>query len=383
MFQISTRWNLLNSAFLLGTPLAAAILLPYTIFHRGVGWGEILTCAAMVFAVGTAISAGYHRLFSHKAFEASRPVKLVCLLFGAASFENSALKWSSDHRLHHRAVDTEFDPYNISRGFWFAHMVWAMRAGDKPIDRVSDLQKDPMVMWQHRNHFLIGALVSAVVPVTLGLLTGNLLGYLVVGVLLRVLINHHTTFLINSAAHVFGTRPYCLENSSRDNGWLAPITYGEGYHNFHHTWAWDYRNGYRWWQYDSTKWILNLLAWFGLVRGLKRVPDAVVKRAELKVEETTLRERLAAAAVPSSFDERLVEARRRLDAALEHGHTLFEAWESKKADARADRALRAEQRRALYAEARAAFARHREELSDAWREWKLARGAARSALAAA
>ena len=148
--------------------------------------------------------------------------------------------------------------------------------------------------WQHRHHFLIGAVVTCI-PLVIGLATGNVLGHLVFGVALRIVVTHHTTFFINSAAHMFGSRPYTDANTARDNWVLAPLTYGEGYHNFHHLWQWDYRNGALWYQWDTTKWLLNVLAWFGLVSGFRRVPAAAIERARLHMEEKRLRERLALA----------------------------------------------------------------------------------------
>ena len=106
------------------------------------------------------------------------------------------------------------------------------------------------------------------------------------------MVTHHTTFFINSAAHLFGTRPYTDANTARDNWLLAPLTYGEGYHNFHHLWQWDYRNGVLWYQWDTTKWLLNVLAWLGLVGQFRRVSAAAMTRARLRMEEKRLRERL-------------------------------------------------------------------------------------------
>ena len=134
-----------------------------------------------------------------------------------------------------------------------------MEEKDSDLPGVADLQKDPLIMWQHRNHFLIGAVVACI-PLYLGLLTGHFWAYLVMGLSLRIVLTHHTTFLINSAAHMFGSRPYTDANSARDNWVLAPLTYGEGYHNFHHMWQWDYRNGVRWYQWDTTKWMLSVMS---------------------------------------------------------------------------------------------------------------------------
>ncbi|HLP30613.1 MAG TPA: acyl-CoA desaturase [Geothrix sp.] len=375
------RWNLLNTLFLTGTLALAVVLVPLRVITSGIGWGEALVFLAMTFAIGTAISGGYHRLFSHRAYKASWPVRFVFLCLGAAAFENSALKWSSDHRVHHQHVDTDQDPYAIQQGFWYAHWTWVMEQKALPIHGVADLEKDPLVRWQHRHHFLIGAVVSTI-PLWIGLSTGNLLGHLVFGVVLRIVVTHHTTFFINSAAHMFGSRPYTDANTARDNWLLAPLTYGEGYHNFHHLWQWDYRNGALWYQWDTTKWLLNVLAWLGLVGQFRRVSDAAMTRARLHMEEKRLRERLmlASPGIATPMHARLAAARQRLDHALAALHDRHEAWILKKAEWRAKGMARAEAWREAKAEWEGAMAHHRADLKTAWREWKAARLEVRSAL---
>lgn len=375
------RWNLLNTLFLTGTLALALVLVPWRLATSGLGWSEALVFLAMIFAVGTAISGGYHRLFSHRAYKASWPVRFLFLCFGAAAFENSALKWASDHRVHHQHVDTEKDPYQIGKGFWYAHWTWVMEAKSLPLAGVADLEKDPLVRWQHRHHFLIGAVV-ATIPLWIGLATGNVLGHLVFGVALRIVMTHHTTFFINSAAHMFGSRPYTDANTARDNWLLAPLTYGEGYHNFHHLWQWDYRNGALWYQWDTTKWLLNVLGWLGLASQFRRVSDAAMTRARLHMEEKRLAERLALASPGSAHPmrDRLAAARLKLDTALAALHDRHEAWQLKKAEWQAKGLAKAEAWREAKAERKAALALHRAELRMAWAEWKAARLEVRSAL---
>ena len=387
------RWNRLNTAFLTGTLAAALIAVPLHLVFNGFRWSEWITAAAMVFVIGTAISAGYHRLFSHRAFKASWPVRFLLLAFGSASFENSALKWASDHRIHHHHVDDlQKDPYAIGKGFWYAHWTWVMEERALPLQGVADLERDPLLRWQHKHHFLIGA-VAATIPLWIGLALGDFWGFAIVAVLLRIVLTHHTTFLINSAAHLFGTRPYSEASSARDNWVLAPFTYGEGYHNFHHTWQWDYRNGHRWYHWDSTKWFLNGLRWTGLVRGFRSVPASVIQRARLEIEALKLRRRLEAQpeAVAHPLQERLAQARLQLDLSLAALQECREGLKAKREAWRAEwkakglaRRARKEERAAAWRQARAEWqamlAHHREQLREAWIEWKAARSAARSAL---
>jgi stearoyl-CoA desaturase (Delta-9 desaturase) len=380
------RWNPLNTSFLVGTLALALVAVPLRFWLSGFHGSELIVCLAMVFAIGTAISAGYHRLFSHKAYQASTPVKFLLLCFGAASFENSALKWASDHRQHHQHVDDlEKDPYAIGHGFWNAHWTWVMEEKANPIRGVADLEKDPLIMWQHRHHFLIGAVVASI-PLWIGLAVGNFWGFLVMGLILRIVLTHHTTFLINSAAHMFGSRPYTDSNSARDNWLLAPLTYGEGYHNFHHMWQWDYRNGALWYQWDSTKWILNALGWMGLVKQFRRVPVSVMKRAQLEMEEKRLRERLALASpgVAHPMQARLAEARIKLDLAMAALHECREGLRAKRAEWKAEWKAKGQARAEAWRQAKAEWSRvlaqHRAELRAAWEEWKAARREIHSAL---
>jgi stearoyl-CoA desaturase (delta-9 desaturase) len=378
---LAKRLNLLNTLFLTGTLALALVLVPWRLMTSGLQWSEALVFVAMTFVIGTAISGGYHRLFSHRAYKASWPVRFLFLCFGAAAFENSALKWSSDHRIHHQHVDTDKDPYNIGEGFWYAHWTWVMEEKVHPIAGVADLEKDPLVQWQHRHFFKIGAVV-ALIPVGIGLATGNVLGHLIFGLVLRIVMTHHTTFFINSAAHMFGSRPYTDANTARDNWLLAPLTYGEGYHNFHHQWQWDYRNGALWYQWDTTKWLLNGLAWMGLVHGFRRVSDAAMTQARLQMEEKRLRERLVLASpgIATPMQARLAAARVKLDAALVSLHDRHEAWGQKKAEWRAKGTAKADAWREAKAEWDASLLQQRADLKMAWAEWKAARLEIRSAL---
>ena len=373
--QNKGRWSLLNTSFLLGTLGLAMVTVPMVFRHSLVHWGEWVAFLVMFFAVGLGVTTGYHRLFSHRAYQTVWPVRLVLLCLASASFQNSALMWSSSHRIHHRHVDQEKDPYNITKGFWYAHWLWVMEKDAPAIEGVADLEKDPLIRWQHRHHFLIGGIV-ALIPAFVGWLRHDLLGYLVIAVLLRIVVSHHTTFFINSAAHVFGTRPYTDGNSARDNAFLAPLTYGEGYHNYHHMWQWDYRNGVKWYQFDPTKWLIFAMAGLGLAKGLRTVPDPVIRRARLAMEEKTLLARLAKVRSPrgEALDQRLIAARARLDAALGRMQEQMEAWEARKTEWKAQKR---EAWTARKAEWKAAMALHRREVRAAFGEWKAARGAAR------
>lgn len=291
------RIEWVTSAFLIGTALASLTVVPWFLWTHwdiSLGWGFVWALFTFYyFATGFGITLGYHRLFSHLAFKAGKPVKLFTLLFGAASFENSALDWSADHRIHHKHVDEDEDPYDISKGFFYAHIGWLLfRLKPKPpVTNVKDLEADPLVMWQHRHVQTIAVIVGFVVPTLLGWAYGHfvtgtpgetaLACFLLVG-LLRTVVVQQGTFCINSLCHMVGRRPYSTRHSARDSGLVALLTFGEGYHNYHHEFQHDYRNGVKPWQFDPTKWIIWTLGKLGLAENLRTVPDARILSAEVK-----------------------------------------------------------------------------------------------------
>jgi stearoyl-CoA desaturase (delta-9 desaturase) len=292
-----------NVLFLTLTPLAAAIAVPWYIVSVGVTWVEITACIAMWLVTGLSITAGYHRLFAHRSYDAPAPVRALFAILGAAAFENSVISWAAAHRFHHRHVDTDDDPYNAQEGFFYSHMGWVMVEGAKHDDtsNVPDLWKDPMLRWQHRHAIVIGAVVNLAAVVALGLLTGRMLGMFVFALLLRMVLTHHFTFLINSAAHMWGTQPYSTAHSARDNWLLSFFSFGEGYHNYHHSFQADYRNGPRLYNWDPSKWVIWTMSRIGLARSLRRSPLDVTLGRLFEHARNTFRERLAA--VGESFDE--------------------------------------------------------------------------------
>jgi stearoyl-CoA desaturase (delta-9 desaturase) len=264
------------------TFLAAITIVPwYGIVYGFSGWAWAFFAIFLV-ANGIGIGSGYHRLWSHKAYEAHWIMRLFLAVFGGMALQNSILVWCIRHRFHHRDVDdNDKDPYSIGRGFWFAHVGWMVRdyeSGRLDWSVVPDLQRDPIVAWQHRYYWPLVLVTNIAMPLLLGWMVGDLAGVFLLAGVLRLVVSHHVTFFINSLAHMWGSRPYTDENSARDNWFLAIVTYGEGYHNFHHLFQSDYRNGIRWWQYDINKWFIATCAWMGLAKNLKRTPDFKIQR---------------------------------------------------------------------------------------------------------
>ena len=304
-----------NVAFLTLTPLAAAVAVPWYSITRGITWVEIAACAVMWLVTGVSITAGYHRLFTHRAYSAVAPVRALFAIVGAATFQNSVIIWGAAHRFHHRNVDTEDDPYNAQEGFFHSHIGWVLVEGAKHDDtsNVPDLWKDPILRWQHRHILAIGAVVNLASTVALGLLTGHMLGMFIFAFLLRLVLTHHFTFLINSAAHMWGSQPYSTAHSARDNWLLSFLSYGEGYHNYHHSFQADYRNGPRLYNWDPSKWLIWTMARIRLARDLRRSPLDVTLGRLFDHARSTFEQRLAA--IGETVDDWHVSTRDRTAAA--------------------------------------------------------------------
>jgi stearoyl-CoA desaturase (delta-9 desaturase) len=170
------RWS--NSAFLIGTLVLASTATPIYLWWFGVSTAQVVLFLFFFAATGLSITLGYHRLYSHLSFQARWPVRLLTLLFGAAAFENSALIWAADHRRHHRFVDHQEDPYDISKGFFHAHIGWILfrYPPDTSLVWAKDLQKDRLVVWQHRYYVPLAILVGFILPTFVGWVAGGLAG---------------------------------------------------------------------------------------------------------------------------------------------------------------------------------------------------------------
>jgi len=284
-------------ALVLGLSFLAAItVVPWYGFTHGFSGTAWVFFAVYVVLNGMGIGSGYHRLWSHRTYKAHWSLRLFLAIAGGASLQNSILVWCSRHRLHHRYVDdNDRDPYSIGRGFWFAHIGWMLRdypSGKIDLSNVQDLQQDPIAYWQHKLYWPLVGVTNIGLPMLLGWLTGEFWGVFLLAGVLRLVVNHHVTFFINSLAHMWGNQPYSDSHSARDNWFLAIVTYGEGYHNYHHEFQTDYRNGIRWWQFDANKWFIATCAGLGLAWDLKRVPRFKVLQARLNMEFQRARERL-------------------------------------------------------------------------------------------
>ena len=312
-----------NIAFLTLTPVIGVVgTALYTYFHGFHLW-MLLLMVGMYLAVGFSICAGYHRFFSHKTYEASPIVQVFFAIFGALAAQNSILWWSASHRVHHKYVDHDWDPYNIQRGFWWAHILWIFykNPAASNFDNSPDLLKNPIVMWQHKWHKVILIVVGFGLPTLIGAAFGDPIAGLLWGGFLRIVVIHHTTFFVNSLAHALGEPLYNAEVSARDNWMVALLTLGEGYHSFHHRFPSDFRNGIRWYQWDPSKWLISGMRAVGLASDLRTVTPPQIERARMEAVLREVGPRIEA--VPGSTGE---EMRQRMHTAMEHLETALKLW---------------------------------------------------------
>eukprot|EP00762_Andalucia_godoyi_P003017 ANDGO_04198.mRNA.1 Acyl-CoA desaturase len=267
------------------------------------------------FCSGMGITAGYHRLWSHRAWDAHPVVETLLAIFGAAALEGSAKWWCRNHRAHHRYVDTNKDPYNATRGFFYAHVGWLLVKQDpNEIGRVNvaDLSSNAIIDWQHRYYLPLSLFFAFGFPALVcGLWDDAWGGFFYAGIGRAVFV-HHATFFVNSLAHYFGDKPYSDAHTAYDSIITAFLSLGEGYHNFHHSFPNDFRNGILWWAYDPTKWLIRGLARLGLASNLKRFDATVLDRARL---EMTMKNRMA-------NNEEVRDVEKKIDALKKRAHKV-------------------------------------------------------------
>jgi stearoyl-CoA desaturase (delta-9 desaturase) len=215
-----------------------------------------------------AITGFYHRYFSHRAFRTSRAAQLVFALLGASAVQRGPLWWASHHRHHHAHADRPEDAHSARQhGFLWSHCLWFLTAGNvrTRFDRVRDLARYPELRLIDRFDVAVPILLAS----TLYLAGG--VQFLVWGFCVSTVALYHATFTINSLAHRYGSRRYATRDDSRNNAWLALLTFGEGWHNNHHYYPRAARQGFYWWEVDLTYYALRMLAALGIVWDLKEL----------------------------------------------------------------------------------------------------------------
>jgi stearoyl-CoA desaturase (delta-9 desaturase) len=251
----------------------------------GVSPVALIVCAALYFIRMFAITGFYHRYFSHKSFKTSRVGQFLFGVLGSSAVQRGPIWWAAHHRDHHQYSDKKEDAHSpIQHGFVRAHMSWFLsKKGFAPdLKRVRDLMNYPELRWLDRFDIIVPVLL-AVAVFMLGValekyapgLGTNGWQMLVWGFFVSTVLCSHGTYTINSLSHVFGRQRYRTGDSSRNNWFLALITLGEGWHNNHHHYPSSTRQGFYWWEFDITFYLLKVMSWMGIIWDLKPVPVAM------------------------------------------------------------------------------------------------------------
>ncbi len=268
-------------------------VVPFILMHVAglavvlVGWSPIAVAVAVaMYAVRMlAITGFYHRYFSHKAFKTSRPVQFVFALLGASAVQRGPLWWAAHHRHHHAKSDQPDDSHSPKQhGFWHSHVTWFLNRKNyrTKSELIGDLQRYPELRFLDRYDMLVPTLF-AFAMLGLGMLLERFapgLGtngwqMLVWGFVISTVVLYHATFTVNSLAHSFGRRRYATRDDSRNNVWLALLTFGEGWHNNHHHYPGSARQGFYWWEVDITWYFLRVLQALGLIWDVRGVPPRI------------------------------------------------------------------------------------------------------------
>ncbi|PWW71604.1 hypothetical protein C7212DRAFT_338899 [Tuber magnatum] len=280
--------NKLNTALIILVPMLGV----WAAFHTPLRTPTLSWAVIYYFWTGFGITAGYHRLWAHTSYSARLPLKIFLAAVGGGAVEGSIRWWSRDHRAHHRFTDTDKDPYSVRKGLLYSHMGWMiLKQNPKRIGRtdISDLNEDPVVVWQHKNYLAVVIFMGLVFPsLVAGLGWGDWVGGFVYAGILRIFFVQQATFCVNSLAHWLGDQPFDDRNSPRDHVITALVTLGEGYHNFHHEFPSDYRNAIEWHQYDPTKWTIWVWKQLGLAYDLKQFRQNEIEKGRLQQQQKKL-----------------------------------------------------------------------------------------------
>jgi stearoyl-CoA desaturase (delta-9 desaturase) len=258
------------------------------VFFVHFSWSLVALCVGLYLLRMFAITAGYHRYFSHKSYKLARAPQFLMALLGTLAVQKGPLWWAAHHRHHHRYSDLVEDIHSpLQSGFWWSHVGWILSSDydETRWDQIPDLAKFPELRFLNQWHLLPG-IAMGLALFALGGLPAFFWGFCLSTVLLW-----HGTFTINSLSHVFGTRRYETTDTSRNNPLLAIITLGEGWHNNHHMYMVSARQGFYWWELDMSYYALKALSWIGIARDLKQPPLAQLEKKRIKPRRSAPRSR--------------------------------------------------------------------------------------------
>jgi len=224
-----------NALFFIIYQTSLLITLPFYFYFSPPSLALVIITLILVMLTGIGITAGYHRFYAHKSYTANKLAEIFLLFFATIAFMGSVFCWAAEHRSHHRFVDKEKDPYNIKKGFFHAHMLWFMvKRPDFDKKMIPDLLQSRLLQFQHKHIIFLHIVTNLVVFLAVGWFLSDFIGALVMAIGLRMFMVHHATWFINSLAHTWGEKTYSKEQTAVNNGIIALLTFGEGYHNYHH-----------------------------------------------------------------------------------------------------------------------------------------------------
>ncbi|XP_012532278.1 acyl-CoA Delta(11) desaturase [Monomorium pharaonis] len=245
----------------------------------------------IVYAIGgLGITAGAHRLWTHRSYKAKRPFRILLLLFYTSAGLNNLYEWVRDHRVHHKYTDTDADPHNSTRGFFFSHVGWLMTKKHSEVIQkgrqidMSDVLADPIAAFGIKYFWILNFIFSFLLPVIVPVYGWNETWYraFVSQIIIRYVIVLNVTWSVNSAAHIWGSRPFDVHINPTENLWVSLVTAGEGWHNYHHVFPWDYKaSELRYSNYYTTQFI-DLFAKIGWAYDLKQPSEEIVKTTAMK-----------------------------------------------------------------------------------------------------
>jgi stearoyl-CoA desaturase (delta-9 desaturase) len=286
-------------------PVLALGLVVWQVWGDFLRWSDVVVFVIMYLATGLGITVGFHRYFTHRSFKTSKPVRAVLAVLGSAAIEGPVISWVADHRKHHTFADQEGDPHSphvdhgvgwrgAFKGLLHAHVGWLFIHTQRGLRRryARDLIDDPIVSFVDRK-FVFWAVGGLLAAFALGWVIGGSLYAGLTGLLwggaVRMLVVHHVTFSINSLCHFFGRRRFETDDESRNLLWLAPLSFGESWHNNHHAFPTSAEHGLRRWELDPSALLIRALEKVGLVWDVVRVDrERQERRAALLAHEREL-----------------------------------------------------------------------------------------------
>ncbi|XP_075974337.1 acyl-CoA Delta-9 desaturase-like [Anticarsia gemmatalis] len=253
-------------------------------------WATILFAYVLSTVSVVGVTAGAHRLWAHKAYKAKLPLQILHLILFSTSYQGSIHQWVRDHRVHHKFVDTDADPHNSKRGFFFSHIGWLLLKKHPDVTTkgstvdMTDIKTEPLLRLHHKFYPLWVLLFCIAIPAYIPLLWGeDLTNSFFIAVVFRHTFSLHTVFLVNSAAHMWGSKPYDNDILPTENKAVAFFATGEGFHNYHHTFPWDYRTAELGGYMFNLSWLfIDMMAKIGWAYDLKTVPEEMIEKRVMR-----------------------------------------------------------------------------------------------------